>query len=298
MTMIADGSDLAARPAAEAGRVVDAGGVRWQVSIRGRGPSLLLLHGTGASSHSFRDLASLLAAHFTVIVPDLPGHARSSMPAASGMSVDGMAASMAALLSALDVRPTIAVGHSAGAAVLVRMALDGRVNLRALVGLNAALLPLTGAMRVLSPMAKLLAAAPGVPRLVSGLAQDPRAVRRLVDSTGSTLDAEGSRRYAELVRDRRHVAGAIAMMAAWNLDRTFAQLPRLQPAPLLIVGANDRTVPPGQARRVAAVVPGTEVRVLPRLGHLAHEEVPEAVAALIVTHAHNRYILEAETPGA
>ncbi len=252
---------------------------------------MLLLHGTGASSHSFRRLAPLLAAHCTVVVPDLPGHARSSMQSTAGMSVDGMAASMAALLDALDLRPTIAVGHSAGAAVAARMALDGRLVLQALVGLNAALLPLDGAMRVLSPMAKLLALMPGVPRLVSGFASDDRAIRRLVDSTGSTLDADASEAYASLVRDRRHVAGAIAMMAAWNLDRTFAELPRLRPAPLLLVGANDRTVPPRQAHRVADRVPETEVVTLPRLGHLAHEERPEAVAAAIVAHARRRQAL-------
>ncbi len=170
------------------------------------------------------------------------------------------------------------------------MALDRRVDLRALVGLNAALLPLDGVMRVMSPMAKLLALAPGVLRLVSGFAGDDRAVQRLVDSTGSTLDDEGRRVYAALVRDRRHVAGAIAMMAAWNLDRTFAQMPRLAPAPLLIVGGNDRTVPPSQARRVAAVVPGTRIVALPKLGHLAHEEAPRDVATIIVAHARERGI--------
>ncbi|MEO8936271.1 MAG: alpha/beta fold hydrolase BchO [Burkholderiaceae bacterium] len=277
--------------AADGGRFVEAGGVRWHVQVMGRGPTVLLLHGTGASGHSFRSLAPLLAERFTVIVPDLPGHARSTKPSAFGMSVDGMARSMAALLVALDAQPEIAVGHSAGAAVLVRMALDRQLRLRALIGLNAALMPLGGLMRVLSPMAKLLSLAPGVPRLVGSIARDDRAVRRLVDSTGSKIDAEASRRYAELIRDPRHVAGAIAMMAAWNLDRTWAQMPRLQTAPLLIVGDNDRTVPPQQATRVAAHIVGTEIVMLAGLGHLAHEEAPETIAALIVTHAGARGVL-------
>jgi putative magnesium chelatase accessory protein len=273
---------------ARAARCVEAGGVRWSVQVTGRGPSLLLLHGTGASSHSFRDLAPLLAAHFTVIVPDLPGHARTSTPPPSGMSVDGMARSTAALLAALDARPRIAVGHSAGAAILARMALDRHLELDAWIGLNAALLPLAGLVRLLSPMAKLMAVAPGASRLFTGIAHDDRAVQRLIDSTGSRIDAEGSRQYAALMRDRRHVAGAIAMMAAWDLDRTHAQLPGLRPAPLLIVGGNDRTVAPSQATRLAARLPGTEVVVLPTLGHLAHEEAPVQVSALIVAHARAR----------
>ena len=271
-----------------AGRMIETGGMRWFVTVVGHGPPLLLLHGTGASSHSFRDLAPLLATRFTVVAPDLPGHARSSTPSSAGMSVDGMARSTTALLAALALQPTVAVGHSAGAAVLARMALDGSLALRALVGLNAALVPLDGVLRVLSPMARLMALAPGVPRLVSGFARDDRAVQRLVDSTGSKLDVAGSRRYADLIADRRHVAGAIAMMAAWNLDRTWAQLPSLRPPPLLVVGDNDRTVAPQQAPRVARHVPGTEVIVLPGLGHLAHEEAPTLVATTLFAHARER----------
>lgn len=282
MDWAADGGDW---PHRSASRFVEAGGVRWHVQVMGQGPTIVLLHGTGAASHSFRDLAPLLARRFTTVVPDLPAHGFSSSPPASGMSVDGMAASTAALLDALALQPTLAVGHSAGAAVLVRMALDGRLGVRGLVGLNAALLPLSGPMRVLSPMAKLLALAPGVPQLVSGVARDARAVGRLIDSTGSTLDAHGERLYARLVRDPRHVAGALAMMAAWNLDRTHAQMPGLGVPLLLIVGANDRTVPPAQSSRVAARVPGARLEVLPGLGHLAHEEAPGAVADLIVRHA-------------
>jgi putative magnesium chelatase accessory protein len=272
---------------------IDAGGVRWHAPVVGRGPTLLLLHGTGASGHSFRALAPLLAAHFTIVVPDLPGHARSSLPDQAGMSVDGMARSVAALLEVLDVRPTIAVGHSAGVAILVRMVLDGHLALQALVGLNPALMPLDGPTRFLSPMAKLLARTPGFPGLVSRLAGDDRAVKRFVGGLGSTLDDEGARRYGALVRDRRHVAGAVAMMAGWDLDRTYADMPHLKPPPLLIVGGNDRAVPPQQARRVAARVPGTEVVVMPGLGHLAHEEQPAWTASMIVGHAVARGVLPA-----
>jgi magnesium chelatase accessory protein len=293
MTAVVDRVPLAPHPFDAARRTVIAGGLRWSVSIFGRGPTMLMLHGTGASGHSFRALAALLANDFTVVVPDLPGHARTSRPSASGMSIDGMAASIAALLAAVGQKPCIAVGHSAGAAVLVRMALDARLRLDALIGLNAALVPLDGVLRVLSPMAKLMTLAPGLPRLVSGLAKDPRAVQRLVDGTGSRIAADGTERYAELVRDRHHVAGTIAMMAAWSLDRTHAELPALKPAPLLIVGGNDRTVPPRQADRVAARVPGTEVIVLPGLGHLAHEEAPDKVATMAVEHAIRRGVLTA-----
>ena len=72
-----DGRDW---PNREASRFVEAGGLRWHVQQMGRGPVLLLLHGTGASTHSWRALLPLLAKSFTVVAPDLPGHGFTATP--------------------------------------------------------------------------------------------------------------------------------------------------------------------------------------------------------------------------
>ena len=58
--------DGAAWPNHAVSRLVDAGGVRWHVQRMGRGPVLLLVHGTGASTHSWRALMPLLATRFDV----------------------------------------------------------------------------------------------------------------------------------------------------------------------------------------------------------------------------------------
>ena len=54
----------------------------WYVEIAGQGPDLVLLHGLGASSFSWRHNRAFLSRHFRVITPDLPGHGRS--PGAPG----------------------------------------------------------------------------------------------------------------------------------------------------------------------------------------------------------------------
>ena len=102
-----------------------AGGLRWHVQRSGCGPSMLLLHGTGASTHSFRDLLPALGEHFDVLAPDLPGHGFTARPDdPQAMSLPGMAAALKELLRTLGVAPRIVVGHSAGAALLLRLALD------------------------------------------------------------------------------------------------------------------------------------------------------------------------------
>ncbi|WP_158746539.1 alpha/beta fold hydrolase BchO [Acidisphaera sp. L21] len=265
---------------------VRATGLVWHVQTMGSGPVLLLIHGTGAATHSWRDLAPILAQHFTVVAPDLPGHGFTESPAMRRLSLPGMALALQALLRMLNLQPQVAVGHSAGAAILARMALDGQIRPQCLVGLNAAVMPLGGIPgQLFSPLAKLLVGLPLLPELFAWRARDTAIVEKLLADTGSTLDARGVALYARLVRQPSHAAAALGMMAHWDLQPLLRALPRLRPPLLLIVGANDRTIPPADAVRIQALVPGATLATLPGLGHLAHEEAPQVVADLILDHA-------------
>lgn len=290
--------DGAEWPNRQASRFVEAGGLRWHVQAfdgpSPQAPVALLLHGTGASTHSWRDLAPQLAARFRVLAPDLPGHGFTTTPPARGLTLPGMARALAALLAAAGAPPAVVVGHSAGAAVAARMTLDGLVAPRALVGLNGAYLPLGGlAGRLFSPAARL-AAAPGfVPTLLSRIASSPATLDRLLRGTGSSIDAAGRSGYARLVRSPAHVAGALGMMANWDLQPLERDLPRLDCPLLLIVGAHDHTVSPSEAQRVMRRVPGALLETMPALGHLAHEERPGQVADRIVAFAGAQHLFTA-----
>jgi magnesium chelatase accessory protein len=263
-------------------RFIEADRLRWHVQVLGHGPVLFMVHGTGASTHSYRGMAPQLARHFTVVMPDLPGHGFTDLPASHRLTLPGMARSLDALLRSQSWQPVLAVGHSAGVAILARMCLDGRIAPAALVALNAAVLPLGGvAGRVFSPLAKLLVLNPLVPRLFSWRAGNPAVVDQLLQSTGSTLDAEGKALYGRLVRRPSHATGALGMMAQWDLRPLARDLPKLATPLLVVCGNRDRTIPPADQTRLAALVPGARLITLAGLGHLAHEEQPDAVAAII-----------------
>ncbi len=266
-------------------RFVRAGGIVWHVQMWGEGPPLLLLHGTGGATHSWRDLGPLLAPHFTLIAPDLPGHGFTETPSDTGLTLPGMAALMGALLRELGVAPVLAVGHSAGAAVSVRMALDGLVpEARALVAINGALLPFPGFAQTLFPgLAKLLFVNPFVPRLFALTAGGAGGVTRfLARATGSAIGADYAADYAKLFGQHGHVAGALGMMASWDLAALERDLPQLAVPLALIVGEADAAVPPSVAARVQGIVPGATIHSLPDLGHLAHEERAGAVAEIVM----------------
>lgn len=269
-------------PNREASRFVTAAGLRWHVQVMGEGPVLLLLHGTAAATHSWRDLAPLLARDFRVVAPDLPGHGFSGPVPAARLSLPGMAASVAALLAAMELRPVLAAGHSAGAAILLRMALDGRIAPTDIISLNGALQPLGDRHAAFfTRAARLLVGLPFVPSLFAWRAADRAVAERLLRDTGSRLDARGVDLYARLFRHSGHLAAALGMMANWDLVPLLRDLPRLAPDLTLVVGAGDRAVPPVQAEAVRRRLPKARLVTLPGLGHLAHEEDPAGVAALI-----------------
>ena len=267
-------------------RFVEAAGLRWHVQIMGEGPPLLLLHGTGASTHSWRALAPLLAEQFTVIAPDLPQHGFTTGRPAGGMTMPAIARAVGELLAALDQQPGIIVGHSAGAAIALRMVLDGIAAPRAIIGLNAALLPFQGLGAALFPtVAKLLFLNPFAPHVFAGLSRGGDTARFLARNTGSRLDAVGVAQYARLLRTPGHVAGALAMMADWDLEALKRDLPRIRTPLLLVHGDTDRAIPLSAAREAAGMIKGAKLEVMPGLGHLAHEERPEEMAKIIISFA-------------
>ncbi len=264
-------------------------GERWHIQRRGNDatshaapkPKLLLLHGTAASTHSWAGLLPLLAEHFDVLATDLPGHGFTSISNDASVSLPGMADGIARLCARLDFAPNIAAGHSAGAAILARMCLDEKISPRLIISLNGALLPFPGMGGIVFPaMARLLFLNSFMPRVFAWQARDPKAVSRVITGTGSRLDQAGIEFYTRLFRSQRHVSAALAMMAQWDLDGLKRDLPRLTTPLVMIAAENDKAVAPDQAFKVRDIVPGSHVEYVRGLGHLAHEESPQAIARL------------------
>lgn len=273
-----DGRDW---PLREHSRFVRVDPLVWHVQRLGQGPAVLLIHGTGASTHSWRDVAPILAERFTVLNLDLPGHGFTRGRLPTGLALPGIARALAELLAAEALEPVVVAGHSAGAAVAVQLALDGATRAH-VAALCPALRPYGGeASGMMSSFAKLLFANPVTPWLAASVARfavDTGSF--LAKSTGSQIDRRGVQLYGRLFGSPAHCAGAIGLMADWELEGIAAALPRL-PVPMTVIhGERDAAVPVGEGREVAAISNGRFVG-LAGLGHLAHEEDPARAAELI-----------------
>lgn len=254
----------------------------WHVQVSGQGPDLLLLHGAGASAHSWAPLAPMLRG-YRVIAPDLPGHGFTRTGERSRLNLDAMADDLTLLCQGQGWKPAAIIGHSAGGVLALRMAeLLPRPPVT-LVGINAALGPFEGFAGWLFPkLAKMMAVSPFMPHLLSGLASNRRKVESVLGSTGSRLPAEGVELYRRLLAMPQHLEGTLNMMANWQLDPIMARMPQMMVPTLLITSSNDLAVPPTVSRAAATKLPRVEYTEIPGLGHLVQEERPEAVAAILL----------------
>lgn len=254
---------------------------RWHVQETGQGETVLLLHGAGGSTHSYRDVIPILARSHHVIALDLPGQGFTQLGARHRCGLDAMTEDIAALCLAQNWQPAAIVGHSAGGAIALRLSQHlGDVRL---VGLNPALGHFRGIAGVLFPaMAKLLAMTPFTASVFSRTSATPNRIAALIKGTGSEIGPEGLELYRRLVADRDHVDASLRMMAQWSLDELLADLPKITSPTLFLVGQNDRAVTPASSQDAAMRMPDATVTQLPDLGHLAHEESPEAVSGLIL----------------
>ncbi|WP_371060838.1 alpha/beta fold hydrolase BchO [Rhodosalinus sp. 5P4] len=273
--------DLPGWPNADMSRRAAVAPHRWHVQEAGAGETLLLIHGAGGSTHSFRDLLPILAADRHVVALDMPGQGFTRAGTKSRCSLPLMTTDIAALVAAEGWQPRAIIGHSAGAAIALALA-ERLTPAPDVIGINAALGNFEGVAGWLFPaLAKLLALNPFTASAFTLGGASPARVRRLIGSTGSELDETGLALYARLMGDRDHVDATLKMMAQWSIDPLIGRLPDLAARTLFITGDRDRAVPPSVSDRAAARLPDARVVHLPGLGHLAHEENPAAVAAEI-----------------
>ena len=160
---------------------------------------------------------------------DLPGHGFTDEVGSVRSSIESMSDSLTALLRSLDVNPRYCLGHSAGAAILCRMALDGHIAPRMIVSINGALVLFAGAAGLLlSRFARILGNAPYLAGMIARRAGKLENIARVIAGTGSHLDAAGIEFYARLVCTPQHLRVALRMMGNWDLHSFARELPLLR----------------------------------------------------------------------
>lgn len=270
-------------PHRTASRAVTTADVRWHVQRLGDGPVVLLVHGTGGSAHSWQHAMPGLAERGTVIAIDLPGHGFSNVtPAADATgriyALEGMAHAVRSLLDTIEVHPAVAAGHSAGAAVLVRMALHGLLPGCRLLGFNPALVPPPDAyVSLVAPLVGVVAESPLVAAGAAWLARSTGIIPTMLASTGTALSTADRARYELLCARPAHCHAALSMMSRWDLPKLVRDAGALTVPLELFGGSADRWVPYTPLAASVATIPRAVLTRVEGAGHLIPEERPDVV---------------------
>jgi pimeloyl-ACP methyl ester carboxylesterase len=227
----------------------------------GSGPTVLLLHGLGATGEVWDGLVDLLPGAW--VVPDLPGHGGSApLPAYTFPDV------AAAVADLVDPAGTVVLGHSFGGVVGLQLA--ARPGVRAVVGLG---IKVAWSPEELSRAAALAAREP-----VSFATREEAVARHLkVSGLAGLVDPDAPAAAAGVVADGGGYRLAFDQRAFAVGEPGVAALVGASPVPVVLArGEHDTMV---SAAELAELVP--DPVDLPGLGHNAHVEDPAAVLRLL-----------------
>ncbi len=239
-------------------------------------PALVLVHGLAASGRSLDRIAPLLAAHFRVIVPDLPGFGATGGPPAS---VEGMARAVLAALDEDGVGEFAAAGHSMGGLVVTALAELAPDRVTRLVLVNAP--PSTASRTASHGLRERLLRSPVVGDLLWRRADDDR-----VRAGMRSAFAPGHDVPHVIVEDFRRTtraafAGANGAIDAYLDRRTLHErVGALTQEALIVFGEQDGRVDPASLDGYGPVANATVVTI-PEAGHTPIWEAPERTAELI-----------------
>lgn len=272
--------------APEGGEFLPVGGVRVYLERKGSGdPAFVLLHGFGGSAFSWREVLPALGSWGTAAAFDRPGFGLTERPlrweGPNPYGPEFQLSLTAGLMDRLGIGRAVLVGHSAGAGVALGVALAHPERVAALV----LVAPAVGIGNPLPPWARALLATPQVRRLgplfLRRVAGDLRAALRQAWHHPERVTPEVEEGYARPLRARGWDRGLWEVLLASRPLPLLERLPELRVPVLVVVGDDDRLVPPERGKELAARIPGAELAVLSACGHLPQEERPgEFLAAL------------------
>jgi pimeloyl-ACP methyl ester carboxylesterase len=261
-------------------RVVTDDGVGLEVSVRGAGPGLVLVHGFGGAKEDFADHVEALASTYRVVTFDLRGHGSSDHPEdAAAYTLDRLALDLLCVVHAVGLDTFRLLGHSMGGMVARRAVLAHPELVDALVLMDTSPGRVAGLDSGLIDLAAELALTDGMDEL-----------RRVLDEF-SPLDTPAYTRLLEErpdykeFQDRKWEALSPVMWATLvrEIDRQPDQtllLSAIACPTLVIVGELDANFV-GPAEVMAAAIPGAQLVVIPEAGHSPQFENPSLwIAAL------------------
>jgi pimeloyl-ACP methyl ester carboxylesterase len=275
-----------------AARYVEVDGHQIYVEQEGSesGDAVVLLHGFGTSSYSWRRVAPEMARSFRVVAPDLFGFGWTERPHdAASYTREGQVRMVLGVLRALGIRRAQFVGHSYGGALTLYLAARHPEIVSSIVLVDSAAPSYPEDRRTRLANLRLL------DRLLLPMALRPHRVRAgLLDSIHdrSLVTPELVQAYLDRLRvegEDDAYYGLTARLppglrgdraagpATWDVDLRTIAMPAL-----VVWGSDDRVIPVRDGSKAARLLPRGEFAAIPKSGHMLMEDRPEELLRLVM----------------
>lgn len=251
----------------------------------GKGPPLLLIHGFGASTYTWRHVAPELAKSYRVIAVDLKGFGQSDKPFDGRYSVYDQAELLAQLIEDKDLRDLTLVGHSFGGGVALLLALeanqrlDGRITRLVLLDSIAYPQNIPVFFRMLDiPLVSQL----GV-RMVPPSVQT-RVALQIAYFDDSKIDPEEIELYAAPLKTaagKHAIIHSARQIVPEDIEALSERYKTIELPTLILWCDHDRIVPLEVGIKLRRTLPNSTLRLIEDCGHMPQEEQPASTLALI-----------------
>jgi pimeloyl-ACP methyl ester carboxylesterase len=257
-------------------------GVNIHYKTAGQGETaIILLHGFGASTFSWREVMQPLSRLGTVVAYDrpafglterlLPGQWTGENPYSPAAQVD----LLFGLMDELGIQKAILVGNSAGGTVAINAALAQPERVQALVLVDAAVYTTGGS----SPLMRLLFQLPQMDRIgplfVRSISVRGMEILTMAWHDPSRITEEIKAAYRKPLQADHWDVGLWQMTKTSRSSDLSIHLQELKPPVLVVTGEDDRIVPTENSLRLAKDIPGAQLVVFKNCGHVPQEECPQ-----------------------
>jgi pimeloyl-ACP methyl ester carboxylesterase len=247
-------------------------------------PAIILLHGSNASLHTWEPWVREFGDKLRVITVDLPGHGLTGATPLADYTLDGMGAFLDEFATHMGLTAFALAGSSMGGAVAVKYAQGKPWRVTSLILVDSGGIALPG---MEPPVGVRIATTPVLNQITrvlptrgiyeSGLKMsfyDPKLV------TPAMIDQYWELNRGPGVRDatRKRFSTPWSELVA-EAQKIEAALPAMTTRTLILWGREDKLVPLAAAQVFRSKIPGAQLIVYDKVGHIPQEEIPAKSAA-------------------
>jgi len=269
-------AEVEARYKLKESQFMEVSGMRVHYTDEGKGEAVLLLHGTGASLHTWQAWVEVLKKNFRVIRLDLPGFGLTGPAPDRNYRVDNYVKFLRQFLAVLKIKQVSIAGNSLGGQIAWHYTANYSDDVNKLILIDSAGLPRLNEI----PMPIRLARMPVVGALARYISP-----RFLVRNSLWEVYFDRSKVTEELI-DRYYTLALREGNRQAFIDRamqleedTGAGLERIGIPTLILWGRYDQWIPVEQAENFRKKLPWSQVVIYDNAGHVPHEEIPEQSVA-------------------